>query len=313
MDWELAVISSLVLLPFVFIALGLMRGRQRKYDAKVRSVMLRIGMAEEERLSLEELLMTQKNKGWFQFFVVKFKQAGIIGRQEIIRLILIQAFLLTLTLLLLAFNLGELSKRVLLLILILPTLPTVYLFVKAAQRQAQLRKEFPEMLDSLVRSMQAGYGIDGALRVVAEDMSGPLAEEIEEMNKQLKLGISLRDILREFQARVSLIEAQYFVITLILQRESGGQLSPVLKQLGLLMRRRENFQAKLQTLTAESRFTAWFISGLPILYVLYKFIFDIGSMDFLLHDPTGVKILAISLGLIFTGALILRSMLRIRF
>lgn len=313
MNWEVVFISTLALVPFVLLALGMMSGRQRKYNQQVRAIMLRIGMAEEEKISLEELFMAQRDKGWFQFFVVKFKQAGIVGRQEIIRLILIQAFLLALTLLLLTFNLGELSKRMLLLVMILPTLPTIYLFVKAAQRQAQLRQEFPEMLDSLVRSMQAGHGIDGALRVVAEDMSGPLAEEIEEMNKQLKLGISLRDILREFQSRVSLIEAQYFVITLILQRESGGQLSPVLKQLALLMRRRENFQAKLKTLTAESRFTAWFISGLPIAYLLYKFIFDIGSMEFFLHDPTGVKILVVSLGLIFAGALILRSMLRLRF
>lgn len=313
MNWEMLAISVLALLPFAFIALGILRGRQRKYDQKIRSIMLRIGMAEDEKISLEELLMTQKNKGWFQFFVVKFKQAGIVERQEIIRLILIQAFLLAVTLLLLIFQFGELSTRVMLLVVLLPALPTVYLFVKAAQRQAKLRQEFPEMLESLVRSMQAGYGIDGALRVVAEDMNGPLAEELEEMNKQLKLGISLRDILREFQSRVSLIEAQYFVITLILQRESGGQLSPILKQLSSLMRRRDNFQAKLRTLTAESRFTAWFISGLPLIYLLYKIIFDIGSMDFLLHDPTGIKILVISVGLILVGGLILRSMLRIRF
>ncbi|BBP46649.1 hypothetical protein THMIRHAS_20220 [Thiosulfatimonas sediminis] len=313
MNWDLLAIASLAILPFVFIVLGVIRSRQRKYTAKIRAVMLRIGMAEEERLSFEDLLMTQRNKRWFQFFVTKFKQAGIVNRQDIIRLILIQAFLLTLTLVLLTFNFGEMSKRSLLLVMLLPIFPTIYLFVKGAQRQAQLRKDFPEMLDSLVRSMQAGYGIDGALRVVAEDMKGPLAEEISEMNKQLKLGISLRDILREFQERVSLIEAQYFVITLILQRESGGQLSPVLKQLSLLMRRRENFQAKLKTLTAESRFTAWFISGLPVIYLLYKFIFDISSMEFLLNDPTGFKILVLSLGLIFFGALILRNMLRIRF
>ncbi|QKI88603.1 type II secretion system F family protein [Thiomicrorhabdus xiamenensis] len=313
MDWITLLLATLVLIPIVFAFWGFRKKHQIEAELKVRKLMLRIGVAEEKKLSFEELLLSQGDRGWFQFFVVKFKQAGIVERNEIVRILLIQGVLIATSLLLIAVNLLHLSMNILLLALLLPMLPTLYLIIKASQRQAQLRKDFPEMLDSIVRSLQAGFGIDGALQNIAEDSKGPLAEEIAEIHKQLKLGISLRELLREFQSRVSLPEASYFAITLILQRESGGQLTAILKELSRLMRRRENFQAKLRTLTAESRFTAWFIGGMPLAYLGYKLIFDYPAMHFFLHDPTGVKLLSLSVFLILLGAVILRNMLRIRF
>lgn len=313
MEWQTLLIASLILVPLVLALIGYRKKRQIESELKVRLLMQRIGMAEEKKLSFEEILLAQSDKQWFQYFVTKFKQAGIVNRNEITRIILIQGGLIAVSLLLLAVNLSDLSQKILLLCILLPLLPTLYLIVKGSQRQAQLRKDFPEMLDSIVRSLQAGFGIDGALQGVAENSKGPLAEEMAELHKQLTLGISLRDLLREFQSRVNLPEAHYFTITLILQRESGGQLTTILKELSRLMRRRENFQAKLRTLTAESRFTAWFIGGMPLAYLGYKLVFDYPSMNFFLHDPTGVKLLTLSVLLIIVGAIILKKMLRIRF
>jgi len=69
----------------------------------------------------------------------------------------------------------------------------------------------------------------------------------------------------------------------------------------------------LKTLTAESRFTALFIGAAPILYLAYKYLFDYESMAFFLNDPVGQKMLMVSLGLMATGTLILRMMLRLKF
>lgn len=313
MDSTILLLALLTMLPIVFLVLAYKQKRRLDSELKLRKLLLRIGRQEHQALSLQDFLRTQEDKRWFRFVVNKFKQAGLVERKEIVRLLLAQLALVIIALGLLVMNFSTLAPKPLLVAAILPMLPMAYLLLKASQRQAQLRKDFPEMLDSIVRSLQAGYGIDGALQAVAEDTRGPLGEEMMGMIKQLKLGLSLRDLLREFQVRVSLPEAQFFAITLILQRESGGQLTSILKELSRLMRRRESFQAKLRTLTAESRFTALFIGGMPLAYLGYKLLFDYASMAFFLQDPTGIKLLSISVVLILLGSLILRSMLRIRF
>lgn len=313
MDWSFVIVALVVLLPFWFVALAHSRKRDLERRQQLANLMQRVGLPQPEQESFQDQLLRQKEKSWFIWLSGKFKQAGIHDKREIAKVVFAQGLLLFCSVFILALKFHVLTDKLILVLILLPLLPSVHVLVKIHQRQTQMRKDFPDMLDAIVRSLHSGYGIDGAISAVGEDMKGPLTQEMKEVNKQLVLGISMRDILREFQRRVSLPEAQFFVITLIIQRETGGQLSAILSELSSLMRRREHFQAKLKTLTAESRFTAWFIGGAPVLYVLYKYFFDPESMAFFLQDPLGFKLFVISLSLIFAGMLILRQMLRMRF
>lgn len=313
MDPAFLLVALAIFVPFGILALAQTRKRELERKQQLDALMQRIGFPNSERETLQDAWEQQKEKRWFMWLSGKFKQAGIHERRDIVKVLLIQAGLLFFSVFIAALKFSVLTDKMVLLLIMLPFLPTAYILIKIHQRQTQLRKDFPEMLDAIVRSLHSGYGIDGAIAAVGEDMQGPLAQEMKEVNKQLTLGISMRDILREFQRRVSLPEAQFFVITLIIQRETGGQLSMILSELSKLMRRREHFQAKLKTLTAESRFTAWFIGGAPVLYVLYKYFFDRESMDFFLNDPLGFKLFVISLVLIVTGTIILKQMLKMRF
>ena len=313
MDLGFIIVGLAVMMPFVILGFTLSLKQKRHKEQQLNVLLNRVGISTRERRDVSQHLLQQKDSAWYQWFSGHFKKAGIGHKKEIVRLIVIQAILLFISAFILATKLNVLTQEHLFLVLVLPALPMVYIQLKINQRQRELRKQFPEMLDSIVRSLQSGYGIDGAIGAIGEDMTGPLAEEMKEVNKQLTLGISMRDILREFQRRVSLPEAQFFVITLIIQRETGGQLAAILNELAKLMRRRDVFQAKLKTLTAESRFTAWFIGGAPVLYIAYKYLFDRESMNFFLHDPLGFKLFLIALFLIGTGSLILRQMLKMRF
>lgn len=313
MDLGFLLVAVAVMMPFVLLAVArTLKARQQRHAA-LNGLMQRVGLLQTKRDAFEETFAQQKEKAWFVWLSAKFKQAGIRQRKEVMTILAAQAILLFASVFVLATRFNTLSANLVMLAVLLPLLPTFYLVVKIHKRQTQMRKEFPEMLDAIVRSLHSGYGIDGAIAAVGEDMKGYLADEMRELNKQLTLGISMRDLLREFQRRVNLPEAQFFVITLIIQRETGGQLSMILTELAKLMRRREHFQAKLKTLTAESRFTAWFIGGAPVLYIGYKYFFDKESMQFFLHDPTGLKLFVVSLTLIITGGLILQRMLKMRF
>ncbi len=313
MDLGFIIVALAIIVPFAIFAFTLSFKQRRQHQAQLNALMKRVGLKGSETTQLKDQLLQHKDKSWYLWLTGLFKKAGIANRKDVTRLLVVQASLLFISAFVLATKLNTLSENQLIISMLLPFLPSAYLYFKIKQRQTELRKQFPEMLDSIVRSLHSGYGIDGALGAVGEDMRGPLAEEMREVNKQLTLGISMRDILREFQRRVALPEAQFFVITLIIQRETGGQLAAILSELSKLMRRRDNFQAKLKTLTAESRFTAWFIGGAPIIYIGYKYFFDRESMHFFLNDPLGFKLFLFSLLMIGLGTLILRQMLKMRF
>ncbi|WP_319557256.1 type II secretion system F family protein [Thiomicrorhabdus sp.] len=315
MDWAFVGIAVAIGLPFLILSLGMAWGRRYERSRLLSVMKRRVGLEPNEVLSFKEQLLQQQQSPWFIWVSDKFKQAGIVDKKQTIRMLILEAVLILVAFALLIKQLqaDQLDGNSLFLAVILPILPIIYLYVKINQRQTELRSQFPEMLEAIVRSLNSGYGVDGAIGALGQDMTGPLAEEMREVHKQLALGISMREVLREFQRRVDLPEAQFFVMTLIIQRETGGQLSNILRELARLMRRREVFQNKLKTLTAESRMTAWFIGGAPVLYVAYKFLFDRPSLHFFLNDPLGIQLFAISFALIFTGALILRYMLRLRF
>ncbi|WP_373020457.1 type II secretion system F family protein [Thiomicrorhabdus sp.] len=313
MDVGFVIVALAICLPFLLLGFALTLKRQRHKQQELQALLVRVGINRAEQKSIQDQLLSQQQKPWFVWLSGKFKQAGINQKNEIVRLLVIQAVLLFVSAFIFSTQYNVLNEKMVFVSMVLPLLPMFYVALKIRRRQRELRKQFPDMLDSIVRSLHSGYGIDGALAAIGEDMKGPLAQELKEVNKQLTLGISMRDILREFQRRVDLPEAQFFVITLIIQRETGGQLAAILTELSRLMRRRENFQAKLKTLTAESRFTAWFIGGAPILYLGYKYFFDPESMDFFLNDPMGYKLFLLSITLIGTGTMILRYMLKMRF
>ncbi|AZR81113.1 type II secretion system F family protein [Thiomicrospira sp. S5] len=313
MSWGFVGVALVLMLPFILFVVAKQTERRQEHQQALNRLKFRVGfeLATKEEQNLP--WWQASDNGLWLWLKSQFKKAGLTDRKAFISLVALQFVLLFVSAFFLATQYSVLNEKTLFVLLLLPFLPGIYLLLKIRQRQKQLRSDFPEMLDNTVRALQSGYSIDGALASVAEDMKGPLADEFQEVNKQLQLGISMRDILREFQSRVALQEAQFFVITLIIQRETGGQLSAILTELSRLMRRREQFQAKLKTMTAESRFTAWFIGGAPVAYILYKYLFDPESMTFFLQDSLGIKLFILSLALIGTGTLILKQMLTMRF
>lgn len=307
------IVIGAVTLPFVFLVMASRKKRALEYQNSLQKMLIRAGIQSSEMNLKKNDSLDFSDKTWFVWLSNKIKQAGIQEKKQVTQLVLAQVLATFISLLLLVLNFQSMNDTVLMLVIALPFVVPLFIFIQLKKRQARLRKEFPEMLDSIVRSLQSGYSIDGAVGAVAEDMVGPLAEEMKVMNKQLSIGMSMRDILRDFQSRVNVPESHFFVVTLIIQRETGGQLAGILSELAKLMRRRERFQAKVRTLTAESRFTAWFIGGAPVLYILYKYFFDKESMQFFLNDPLGMKMFGFSVGMILVGSLILRQMLRMRF
>lgn len=314
LDGGFLIVMLAIIMPFIVLAVGFYLKENRHKKEVLESLMQRVGIEASQKQNFRAAhRATQQKDSLLRWAASLLKKAGLQDTKIVIRLLAVQSLLLFFSAYLLSTRFNQLDSKTAFIAMILPLLPMLFVLFKKKQRQNRLRQQFPEMLDAIVRALQSGYGIDGALSMIAEEFRAPLGKEVKEVNRQLTLGISMRDILRDFQTRIEIQEAQFFVVTLIIQRETGGQLAPILEELSRLMRRREMFQAKLKTLTAESRFTAIFLGLAPLGYLGYKYFFDPDSMAFFLNDPTGQNILIISLGLMISGAFILKSMLRIKF
>ncbi|KDN96692.1 type II secretion system F family protein [Hydrogenovibrio marinus] len=313
MDIGFLLLVVAITIPFAILAFGLNWKALQHKDERLQLLLKRAGIEQTQQKKIQKSLYEINRSKTYLRLMSWLKKAGITEQIAIYQLVAAEVFLLMASSYLIVTRLHSMDSKLFVITALLPLFPIAYVIIRKQKRQEKMRKQFPEMLDALVRALHSGYGIDGGLNMIANEFPQPLGQEMKEVTRQLALGINMREILREFQSRVELQEAQFFVVTLIIQRETGGQLAAILSELSRLMRRREVFQAKLRTMTAESRFTAIFIGSAPLLYLAYKYLFDPKSMQFFLSDPLGQKMLYVSLILIGTGTILLKKMLRIRF
>ena len=311
-----ATLYLLVLFPFVYTA-GYLHRREQKNQALLITAMRRriglgISMADAgDEATANKPAITRQGLPWLRPLFAHFTQAGLPEKYA--------GFSLFLEVILCAGGLSallaphSLPPKLQLALILLPLALPGYLLFKIQQRRNTFALQLPDAIEAMVRALEAGNSIDQVILMIANEFPAPLAEEFQQMIKETQLGLPFREMLNNFRRRLPLPEVHYLVLALIIQRETGGQLASILNQLCSLMRRRMVFALKLKALTAESRFTAWFIGGGTLLYIGYRYFFNRESMLFFLTDPTGIMIFSVAIGLILCGGTILTFMLRIQF
>jgi tight adherence protein B len=146
----------------------------------------------------------------------------------------------------------------------LGALPYLSLSRAADSRQARLTEQLPDALDLLARSLQAGHGLSEAMRLVAEELPEPIATEFGRVHEENQLGRDLRDCIHNLCRRnPRSFDLRIFASSVLLQRDTGGNLIEILYGISNTIRDRFVFQGKLGALTSEARFTAWILGGLP--------------------------------------------------
>lgn len=187
-------------------------------------------------------------------------------------------------------------------------LPVLVLSAQASARSAKLAEQLPDGLDLLARSLQAGHGISEAMRGVAEEMPLPLGQEFGRVYEEHNLGQDFRVCLQNLCRRnPSSFDLQIFVSSVLLQRDTGGNLVEILANISNTIRQRMVFAGKLRALTSEARFTAYILGGLP--FVIGGLIYTI-QPNYLLplaQDPLGNFMLLYSGGSFGVGVFLMRE------
>ena len=152
-------------------------------------------------------------------------------------------------------------------------LPRMFLNMLGKRRIAQFIARFPDALELLVRGLRAGLPIAETMGAVATEIDGPIGSEFQAVSDRMKIGRTLEAALQETADRLGTAEFQFFVITLAIQRETGGNLAETLSNLAEVLRKRMQMKLKIAAMSSESKASAYIIGSLPfIVFALITFI-----------------------------------------
>jgi tight adherence protein B len=141
--------------------------------------------------------------------------------------------------------------------------PVFYVNFKRNQRQDKLLSQLPDAFDLMSRVIRAGQTMSQALLAVADEFSPPIAGEFAYCYEQQNLGLSAETAMRELARRTGLVELKIFVLAMLVQQQTGGNLAEMLDKLANIIRERYKMRGKIKALTAEGRMQAMVLLGLP--------------------------------------------------
>lgn len=190
--------------------------------------------------------------------------------------------------------------------------PTFYLARRRSQRLKRFEELLPEALDLIGRSLRAGHSLSAALELAGSEMPDPVGEEFQRAFDEIAFGISMQEALQNLAGRVPSTDLAFFVVAVLIQRESGGELSEILSNISAIIRERLKLFGKVRALSAEGRFSGRVLVLLPFVTGLLLYVIDREFMSLLWTDQTGLFFLKAGLVFMALGAFWMRRIVRIR-
>ena len=190
--------------------------------------------------------------------------------------------------------------------------PFMLLAGRRAKRQRQIALQLPEALDFLTRILRAGHSLSTGLQMMGEELPQPLCGEFRKAYEQHSLGLSLEDALRETAVRIESSDFAFFVTAVLIQRQTGGDLSEVLKNISGMIRGRVRLSQHVKAKTAEGRFTGYVLVAFPAVMFLISYYLNPKYAGVLLHDPDGRLLLGAAVGLQMLGLFAIRKLTTVK-
>lgn len=190
--------------------------------------------------------------------------------------------------------------------------PLWYVSKKRAKRIQQLEALLPDALDFLARSMRAGHAFTISLEMVGDEIQEPLGQEFRALFNEQNLGASLDRSFMNFAKRVPISDVRYFCSAVLLQRQTGGNLSEILNRLSHIIRERFRLKGQVKAVSAHGRLTATILTLLPIVTLGGLMVTSPGYLDPMFDAPIGRKILAAGVVAQVLGNFFIRKIIRIK-
>jgi tight adherence protein B len=183
---------------------------------------------------------------------------------------------------------------------------------RRSRRVKAFNTALPDAIDLMARALRAGHAMGSAIEMVADQAPEPLAFEFMQVYQQQRLGLQFRDALLKMGGRVPSRDLQFLITAILVQKETGGDLTEILDRAAQVIRERIRIEGEVRTRTAQGRLTGWILSLLPVVLLVLINIVSPGYSTLLFQDPVGQKLLYAGATLIFVGALIIRKIVDVQ-
>jgi tight adherence protein B len=172
--------------------------------------------------------------------------------------------------------------------------PYLRLSIQRRARMERIEEQMPDAIDVIKRALRAGHPFNAAIKLVADDMDQPIAKEFELTFSDLNYGGEVRRALLGLLTRVPSVTVMALVTSVLVQRETGGNLAEILDQIAKVVRGRFRFERKVRTLSAEGKMSAWVLALVPLGLVVIMSIASPGYLPIMLTSPLGHKMLYVA-------------------
>jgi tight adherence protein B len=196
--------------------------------------------------------------------------------------------------------------------LLVAALPPVWVVWKREKRMTAIEEQMPDAIDLIARAMRAGHAFSSAIQMVGEESPEPLAGEFRIVHEEINFGLAVDEAFRNLATRVPSDDMRFFVIAVLLQRETGGNLTEVLGNIGKLVRDRFKLLGKVRVLAAEGKLSAWILALMPVGIAAIVNVLNPTFMSLLWKDPVGLNLIYTCLVLFVIGVFWMWRLIKIR-
>ncbi len=199
-----------------------------------------------------------------------------------------------------------------LLAIVMACFPFMWLLLKRKRRFKAFSLQLPDALEMLSRCLRSGQSLTAGFNIVSTEMSAPLGVEFGRVFEEQNLGIPLNETLNNMIERVPNLDLKFFCTAIMLQRQTGGDLSEILDKIGSLIRERFQIWGQVQALTGEGRLSGIILLALPFVLFLTIYYLNPDYVMVLFEDPVGKKLLAVALVMQVIGAAVIKKIVTIK-
>jgi len=190
-------------------------------------------------------------------------------------------------------------------------MPFFYLQHSKNKRMAKFERQLPDALELVGRALRAGHAFSGGVRMVADEFDDPVGTEFDRTLDEINFGVGVTEALLNLSSRVDCADLRYFIVSVIIQRETGGNLSEVVENIAHLIRERFKLRGRIRVLAAEGKFSAIVLVVLPFFIAGALFFFNRKYISVLQTDPVGRWLVVGALVMIAVGSMVMWKMVQI--
>jgi len=189
--------------------------------------------------------------------------------------------------------------------------PLAYVWRRRGRRMRKFEEQFPDSLEFVSRSMRAGHAFSVSLEMLHKEFQEPLAGEFRRTFDEHNLGLPLESALQKLAGRVPLMDMQFFVSAVLLQKRTGGNLAELLDKLAYVIRERFKLRGRIRAVSAHGRMTGTALSMIPLAVAGMMFFANREYVTFFFTDDTGRMMVGAAVGLQLLGYGVIRKIVSI--